>query len=171
MCIRDRLCAAWSDTKGVESFVKTWYVGNSRTRFEQVCNDIWKITLQLASKNFGNVCLVLTRLDSVLPDDELIHWRRLSVATKDLHLAVVCVGDNTKLTLFDEDKTYPTFKNLFRTKSNPQTGISNSIDDLETVSYTHLDVYKRQVVASVKTNGSLTMVTTVNWAIRSIFQA
>lgn len=130
---REWLCAAWSDTKGVESFVKTWYVGNSRTRFEQVCNDIWKITLQLASKNFGNVCLVLTRLDSVLPDDELIHWRRLSVATKDLHLAVVCVGDNTKLSLFDEDKTYPTFKNLFRTKSNPQTGISNSIDDLEII--------------------------------------
>ncbi|CDO92076.1 unnamed protein product [Kluyveromyces dobzhanskii CBS 2104] len=130
---REWLCAAWSDTKGVESFVKTWYVGNSRTRFEQVCNEIWKITLQLASKNFGNVCLVLTRLDSVLPDDELIHWRRLSVATKDLHLAVVCVGDNTKLSLFDEDKTYPTFKPFFRSKQNVQGKGTDNIDDFEII--------------------------------------
>lgn len=130
---REWLSAAWSDTEGVESFVRTWYVGNSRTRFEEVCNEMWKITLQLASKKFGNVCLVLTRLDSVLPDDELIHWRRLSVATKDLHLAVVCVGDNTKLSLFDEDKTYPTFKNLFRSNGNNDLETTGNIDNYEIV--------------------------------------
>lgn len=130
---REWLSASWCDANGEDSIVKTWYIGNSRTRFEQVCNEMWRITLKIASGKYGKLCLVLTRLDSVLPDEELVHWRRLSVGTKDLHLAVVCVGDNTKLSLFDENKTYPTFKNLFRDPKNEFKVSGDHIDDYEIV--------------------------------------
>ncbi|AET39173.1 Ssn2p Ecym_4094 [Eremothecium cymbalariae DBVPG len=130
---REWLSAAWSDSKGTENMVKAWYLGNSKTRFENACNEMWKITVGLASRKYGRICLILTRMDSVLPDDELMHWRRLSVTTRNLHLAVVCVGDNTKVSLFDEDKFYPSFKPLMRDKKNFRKLQPNRLDDYEIV--------------------------------------
>lgn len=63
---------------------------------------IWP--LNLASKKFGKICLILTRLNGILPDDELMNWRRLS--GRNIHLAVVCVDDNSKISFIDEDKLY-----------------------------------------------------------------
>lgn len=104
--------AALSDSRGNESKIKSWYVGTSRTRFDEACNEIWSLALRLSSKKFGKICLILTRLNGVLPDDELMNWRRLS--GKTIHLAVVCVDDDTKISFFDEDKMYPTFKPLLQ---------------------------------------------------------
>lgn len=39
-------------------------------------------------------CIILTRLNSILPDDELVHWRRLSSKNKNVSLAVVCADFN-----------------------------------------------------------------------------
>lgn len=104
--------AALSDSYGNESAIKSWYVGTSKTKFDEACNEIWSLALRLSSKKFGKICLILTRLNGVLPDDELMNWRRLS--GKTIHLAVVCVDDDTKISFFDEDKMYPSFKPLFR---------------------------------------------------------
>lgn len=104
--------AALSDSSGNESMIKSWYVGMSKTKFDEACNEIWTLALRLSSKKFGRICLILTRLNGVLPDDELMNWRRLS--GKTIHLAVVCVDNDTKISFFDEDKIYPTFKPLLR---------------------------------------------------------
>lgn len=130
---REWLCASWSDSKGKDSLVKIWHVGNSKTRFEEVSNEIWKITIKISFTRYGKVCLILTRLDNVLPDDELMHWRRLSVTTRNLHLAVVCVGENTKTSFFDEDKMYPSFKPLYLDEKLSSVVDKNNIDDYEII--------------------------------------
>ncbi|AAS53003.1 AER323Wp [Eremothecium gossypii ATCC 10895] len=130
---REWLAAAWSDSKGTENMVKAWYLGNSKARFETACNELWKLTVELASRKYGRICLILTRMDSVLPDDELMHWRRLSVTTRNLHLAVVCVGASTKVSLYDEDQFYPSFKPLFKDKRYANKIQANQLDDYEVV--------------------------------------
>lgn len=104
--------AAFSDSNGNDSLIKAWYVGSSKLKFDEACNEIWSIALKLASKKYGKICLILTRLNSILPDDELMNWRRLS--GRNIYLAVVCVDDNEKISFFDKDTSYPSFKPFFK---------------------------------------------------------
>lgn len=121
--------AAFSDSSGNESMIKQWYVGTSKSRFNEACNEIWGLALHLSAKKFGKICLILTRLNGVLPDDELMNWRRLS--GKAIHLAVVCVDDDTKISFFDEDKMYPTFKPLFKNQKLAKKFNPTKLDDYE----------------------------------------
>lgn len=121
--------AAFSDSSGNESLIKQWYVGTSKTRFDEACNEIWGLALHLSAKKFGKICLILTRLNGVLPDDELMNWRRLS--GKAIHLAVVCVDDDTKISFFDEDKMYPTFKPLYENQELTRKVDPRRLDDYE----------------------------------------
>ncbi|SCU94411.1 LADA_0G08372g1_1 [Lachancea dasiensis] len=130
---RNWVSAAWSSSSGNESGAKTWYIGNSTTAFEDVCNQMWQITSACLTNNYGRACLILTRFDSVLPDDELMHWRRLSSTSRNMHLAVVCVGDNTKLSLFDEDRMYPSFKPIFEDDRLSQNVDVTNLDNYEIV--------------------------------------
>ena len=135
---KEWISASWSTLDGSEFYVKTWYVGNSKTKFESFCNEIWATSLKfialsnannssaranssasstLAASGFLKTCIVLARLDSILPDDELMHWRRLSSKTKQIHLAVVCCGLNTKFTMYDTTACAPNRK-IFNVKPN-----------------------------------------------------
>ncbi|CCF59870.1 hypothetical protein KAFR_0I00890 [Kazachstania africana CBS 2517] len=111
--------AALSDSEGKENLIRSWYVGTSKTLFDEACNQLWSLSLSLAGKKYGKICLILTRLNGILPDDELINWRRLS--GRNVHLAVVCVDDNTKISFFDQDKFYPTFKPIFKDEKLSQS--------------------------------------------------
>lgn len=102
--------AALSDSSGSETMIKSWYVGSSKDKFDEACGQIWSLALSSASKKHGKICLILTRLNGILPDDELMNWRVLS--GRNVHLAVVCVDDNTKIALHDTDNTFPNFKTL-----------------------------------------------------------
>ncbi|CEP63683.1 Ssn2p LALA0_S09e00166g [Lachancea lanzarotensis] len=130
---RNWMCAAWSNSSGSESGVKTWYIGNSNSAFEEACSQMWQTTSKMVAKNYSKVCLILSRFDSVLPDDELMHWRRLSSTTRNLHLAVVCVGDDTKLSLYDEDRLYPSFKPILENEKLSQTIDTTNLDNYEIV--------------------------------------
>lgn len=121
--------AAFSDSRGNENMVKTWYVGTSKSKFDEACNEIWSLALQLSFKKYGKICLILTRLNGVLPDDELMNWRRLS--GRNLHLAVVCVDDNTKVSFFDEERIYPTFKPLLHDETLSKEVSFSNLDDYE----------------------------------------
>ncbi|EJS42152.1 ssn2p [Saccharomyces arboricola H-6] len=126
---KEWIFAALSDSNGQGSMTKTWYVGNSRGKFDDACNQIWNLALNLASKKFGKICLILTRLNGILPDDELMNWRRLS--GRNIHLAVVCVDDNSKISFIDEDKLYPSFKPIYKdTKFGEHMDMSR-LDDYE----------------------------------------
>ncbi|XBW35354.1 hypothetical protein QEN19_000919 [Hanseniaspora menglaensis] len=93
------LTASWVLPNATNFSFKTWKLNDS-TKFEKVCDEIWSKTMKLILKFSENQligdsnCVILTRLNSVLPDDELMHWRRLSSKNKNVSLAVVCVGWN-----------------------------------------------------------------------------
>lgn len=93
------ITCSWILPNGTNFSFKTWKLDDS-FKFEKVCDEIWEKTIQMISKySSGNIigdsnCIILTRLNSILPDDELMHWRRLSSKNKNVSLAVVCVGLN-----------------------------------------------------------------------------
>lgn len=120
---------ALSDSDGKTTNVKSWYVGDSKQKFDDACTQLWTMALQLAYKKYGKICLILTRLNGILPDDELVNWRRLS--SRSIHLAVVCVDDDTKISFYDGDRMYPSFKPLVR---NPKL--------FEMIDYSNLDNYE-----------------------------
>lgn len=121
--------AALSDSTGSENMIKTLYVGRSRSRFDEACNEIWASALRLANTKCGKIWLILTRLNGVLPDDELMNWRRLS--GRSMHLAVVCVDDNTKISFLDQDNCYPTFKQLLQNSERSKKLDVSNFDDYE----------------------------------------
>lgn len=121
--------AALSDSDGKENAIKSWYVGDSKTAFDNACNDIWTMGLSLANSQYGKICLILTRLNGILPDDELMNWRRLS--GRNVHLAVVCVDDSDKISFMDEDRMYPSFKPIFKNDSLAMPFNAKNMDDYE----------------------------------------
>lgn len=121
--------AALSDSTGNENMIKTLYVGRSKSKFDEACNEIWSSALHLANTKCGKICLILTRLNGVLPDDELMNWRRLS--GRSIHLAVVCVDDNTKISFLDENDSYPSFKRLLQNVGKTRTLDTSNFDDYE----------------------------------------
>lgn len=121
--------AALSDSDGKENTIKSWYVGDSKTAFDKACNDIWTLGLSLANTQYGKICLILTRLDGILPDDELMNWRRLS--GRNVHLAVVCVDDSNKIAFMDQDRIYPSFKPIFTNESLAMQFNPKNIDNYE----------------------------------------
>ncbi|KAL6926006.1 hypothetical protein ACO0SA_000616 [Hanseniaspora valbyensis] len=93
------ITASWVLPDGTNFDFKTWKLDDS-SKFEKVCDEIWSKTIGMIPKYSKNLligdsnCIILTRLNSILPDDELMHWRRLSSKNKNVSLAVVCVGLN-----------------------------------------------------------------------------
>lgn len=118
--------AAWTDPLGLVKHTKSWYCSlgggesngtkpsshgfqNDRMDVAAIADDIWNISSELFSalnrvnerENSigGKRFLVLTRINSVIPDDELVHWKRLSMRYKDISLIVLSVNRTPKLTL------------------------------------------------------------------------
>lgn len=125
------LFCALSDSEGKTNMVKSWFVGNSKQKFDEACTQVWAMTLSLACKKYGKICLILTRLNGILPDDELVNWRRLS--GRSIHLAVVCVDDNTKVSFSDGDRMYPSFKPLVRDSNLSEPINYSNLDNYEIV--------------------------------------
>lgn len=107
------LVASWSDSQGQVTFTKSWYCSPTHKpalgshELAQICDDVWDISLNLFKKLNENIVkemsgfggkkfLVLTRINSVIPDDELVHWKRLSVKYKDISLVVLSVNGGAK---------------------------------------------------------------------------
>lgn len=104
------VAGVWSDPQGQLTYSKAWFcspgqksskVSNS---IDEVCDDLWSLSMDFfktlaesSSKSMaGRKFLVLTRVNNVIPDDELLHWKRLSVKHKDISLIVLSVGKATK---------------------------------------------------------------------------
>ncbi|KAI0462673.1 hypothetical protein LJB42_004169 [Komagataella kurtzmanii] len=94
-------CAAcWTDQYGGLREVKAWYSerrkflnggANLMKSFEEISNDIWSITMEYIKCHPGKSYLILTRLNNIIPDDELIQWKRLSLLNKSIYLVVLTV--------------------------------------------------------------------------------
>ncbi|KAG7662714.1 SSN2 [[Candida] subhashii] len=121
--------AAWSDPSGSVTYTKSWYCANNpassngtngnyrndASDIASISDDIWNISLSIfknlndemnnkATTVGGKKFLVLTRVNSVIPDDELVQWKRLSIKHKEISLIVLSVSQSPKL-IFASDYT------------------------------------------------------------------
>ncbi|CCH40831.1 Mediator of RNA polymerase II transcription subunit 13 [Wickerhamomyces ciferrii] len=105
--------AAWTDQVGGLRKTKAWHSPSTvKNSLETVTNEIWDITVKLSRKMAGKKYLVLTRIDGMIPDDELLQWKRLSSSFRELSLIVVSVNEDSQLLLSLYDPSYP-FDKLF----------------------------------------------------------
>ncbi|KAI5960671.1 SSN2 [Candida pseudojiufengensis] len=94
------LAAAWSDPFGSVNQTKSWYCSRNNHDIGSIADEIWNISTELfksIDSPGGKKFLVLTRINSVIPDDELVHWKRLSMKFKDISLIVLSVNRSPKL--------------------------------------------------------------------------
>ncbi|RKP31399.1 hypothetical protein METBISCDRAFT_26620 [Metschnikowia bicuspidata] len=132
---KEWILAAWSDPSGTVTFVKSWYCHNSpngqtqtdTNKLGTIINDIWTTSNLLFAKLnedslqciFGSGkknYLVLTRISSIIPDDELIHWKRLTTKDKEISLVVLSTNRLPKI-LFQARKD----SNISETPGSPQS--------------------------------------------------
>lgn len=113
---KEWMSAAWSDPSGAVTHGKSWYCQGRSLEHRaienrdlgSIINDIWTISSILFAKlnedplqqTFGSgkkKYLVLTRISSIIPDDELIHWKRLTTKDKDISLVVLSTNRLPKI--------------------------------------------------------------------------
>lgn len=119
---KEWILAAWSDPCGVLTLIKSWHClrkasdQNTQGNYDlgSIINDIWSISgvmfsklskdpLQCTFSSGKKKYLVLTRLSSIIPDDELIHWKRLTTKDKEISLVVLSTNRLPKM-LFQSNK-------------------------------------------------------------------
>lgn len=99
------LTAAWSDPLGIVTHTRLWYCptasdshGHGGHSLEHVIAEIWAVLSRLFKKLTGGMFgglflgkrfLVLTRINSIIPDDELVFWKQLTTKYKDVSLIVL----------------------------------------------------------------------------------
>ncbi|KAG7885274.1 hypothetical protein KL938_001531 [Ogataea parapolymorpha] len=85
--------ASWSDQYGEINFTRSWLINpDCRCQtFEEVSDEIFSISMDYVSSHNGKSFVILTRLNNVIPDDELTEWKRLSIKNNKLTLIVLTV--------------------------------------------------------------------------------
>lgn len=128
-------CAAsWTDQFGKMRKSKAWYCPSKvKNSLETVTNEMWDFTVQLSKSLPGKKFLVLTRTDGMIPDDELLQWKRLSSKSRELALVVVSVNENSKLLLTMDNPQYPLDKLFDQEKSFANTAGLTRIEAPNTV--------------------------------------
>lgn len=135
------ISAAWSDPSGIVTHTKSWYClsiananGTDAHELGSIINNIWEMsnkffkklnedavqrTCGSGIKNF----LVLTRISSIIPDDELVFWKRLTAKHKDISLLVLSANRLPKY-LFNSDP-----KSIPLAVSEPTGGVKHNFDE------------------------------------------
>ncbi|GEQ67589.1 hypothetical protein JCM33374_g1254 [Metschnikowia sp. JCM 33374] len=109
------ICAAWSDPLGIVTHMRSWYCPPAtKNGFNKDVHDlgsiifkIWEISNKLFKKLNEDISqrtcgsgkkkfLVLARVSSIIPDDELLYWKRLTAKYKDVSLIVLTTSSAPK---------------------------------------------------------------------------
>lgn len=131
------ISAAWSDPNGIVTHSKSWYCGSNESDLKtntadlgMIIEDIWnvccdlfkRINDEMNNKTYGlggKKFLVLTRVNSVIPEIELFHWKKLSLKHKDISLIVLSVNRSPKL-VFNNNSIHRSSSVVFGTSDIPQ---------------------------------------------------
>lgn len=119
------ISAAWSDPSGIVTHTKSWYClstpnanGTDAHELGSIINNIWEMSNKLFKKlnedAVQRTCgsgiknfLVLTRINSIIPDDELVFWKRLTSKHKDISLLVLSANRLPKYLFNSDPKSIP----------------------------------------------------------------
>lgn len=99
------ISCAWSDPLGLVNLTKLWYCSGQK-QIGEIIDEIWLILMdfckrindELYNKTSllgGKRFLVLTRINLIILDDELVHWKRLTTKHKEMGLIVLLVSRST----------------------------------------------------------------------------
>lgn len=110
--------ASWTDQHGSFTYIKSWLMGENsqHQHFYQIAEEIFKITMSYASRYSDNVHIVLSRLDNMIPDEELIQWKKLSAQHTDIDFIV--------LTIETEPSSLILSNNFLGSNNQPASNIS-----------------------------------------------
>lgn len=114
------ICASWSDPHGVVTKTKAWHSASKKGESScardigSIIGEIWEISISLlkhlnddesrrACGTGGKKFLVFTRINSILPDDELVYWKRLTSKYKEISLIVLSANRLPKTTFTLQD--------------------------------------------------------------------
>lgn len=141
--------ASWSDPLGITTHIKTWYCAreakNSLADLNEVSDEAWEISMnmfkclhkeliqrtpRLGAKKF----LVLTRVGGMIPDEELVQWKRVSVKQKDVSLIVLAVG-NSPVLLQKDHHICEHLSNVSDAGECNNMGTSEFMDDTSSTSH------------------------------------
>ncbi|TID29691.1 hypothetical protein CANINC_001704 [Pichia inconspicua] len=84
--------SSWVDNTGNINFTKSWFIDASLEEsetFQKVADDIMEITANYVTSFKKKTYVVLSRLNNIIPDDELAEWKRLSIKNSNILLIVV----------------------------------------------------------------------------------
>lgn len=112
--------AAWSDPHGAVIRTKSWLCSTKKPSSSAshdigaIIGEIWDVSSSLfkilndddsrrACTTGGKRYLVLTRINSILPDDELVFWKRLTTKYKEMSLIVLSANRMPKASFNLED--------------------------------------------------------------------
>lgn len=123
------IAGAWSDPNGIVSHSKCWYVEDNA--LGSIIEDIWNICCDLFKRVNdemkivgGKKFLVLTRINSVIPELELFYWKKLSLKQKDISLIVLSTNRYPKR-VFTKHKPVEALGNLDKIESS---GIQSNLN-------------------------------------------
>lgn len=126
--------ASWTDQLGEMRKTKAWHCPSKiKNSLESVTNEMWDLTVLLSKPLIGKKYLLLTRIDGMIPDDELLQWKRLSSKSRELSLVVVSVNENSKLLLTLDNPQFPFDKLFDQEKTFANTVRSSRLDAANTV--------------------------------------
>lgn len=142
--------ASWVDQTGRLNFTKSWNIGEKvegSQSFSAVADDIMNITMDYVSSVSKKCYVILTRLNNIIPDDELAEWKRLSIKNNDLML-IVMTAELESSTLILSNNPGPIVSNKHKSDiprdANYTVASTNSQSQtpgnilLNTNTYTHL---------------------------------
>lgn len=137
------ISAAWSDPLGIVTYTKSWYCPSTAKpghgdahELGSLINEIWDISntlfkklnedaVQRAGGSGAKNFLVLTRISSIIPDDELVFWKKLTTKHKDVSLLVLSANRLPKY-LFSSDIPFTAPVELSETKNGNKSAFDET---------------------------------------------
>ena len=138
--------ASWVDQSGSLNFTKSWYIDEQIPGcegFEKVADDIMKITMDYVKGLSIETFVVLTRLNNIIPDDELAEWKKLSMKNTDV-LLVVMTAELESSTLILSNNSGPNFSKKQRDdtpRDAPYTVVSTNSQSQTPANMGNISVY------------------------------
>lgn len=147
--------ASWITQTGEYNYTKSWYISDQlegSKNFEEVANDIMSITTDYISTFGKKTFVILTRLSNIIPDDELVEWKRLSSKNNDIML-IVMTAELESSSLIISQNSGPRMVNKRREEASTEVNYTVSSTNSQTQTPANLmasSTMPHQLVSSTK---------------------
>lgn len=132
--------SSWVDQTGNINFTKSWFIDSSldeSKNFQKVADDIMEITANYVAGFKRKTYVVLSRLNNIIPDDELAEWKRLSIKNSNiLPIVVTAEIESSTLILSNNPGVITLSKVKENVQKDPGYTIASTASQSQTPAYT-----------------------------------